>query len=95
MPDRAIVVNTTPLISLAAANCLEALALLYQRVIVPFEVAEEIRAGGAHGLGVAELAGTPWLEVQSSNAVIPVTSRTRSTGVKLRSSRPRLKAASG
>ena len=72
MPDRAIVVNTTPLISLAAASCLEALALLYQRVIVPLEVAEEIRAGGAHGLGVPELVGTPWLEVQSSNAVIPV-----------------------
>ena len=32
----------------------------------------KIRAGGAHGLGVPELAGTPWLEVQSSNAVIPV-----------------------
>lgn len=53
MPDRSIVINTTPLISLAAANCFDALTFLYGRVIVPFEVAEEVRAGGQTGLGVA------------------------------------------
>lgn len=71
MPDRAIVVNTTPLIALAAANCLEALALLYQRVIVPHEVAEEIQAGGKNGIGVAEMANAPWLQVQPNPALIP------------------------
>ncbi len=63
MPDRTIVVNTTPLIALAAAGCVDALPLLYQRVIVPLEVAEEIRAGGKHGIGVGELDSSPLLAV--------------------------------
>lgn len=71
MPERAIVVNTTPLIALAAAECLDALPLLYQRVIVPLEVAEEVRAGGANGLGVSELATSAWLQIQSEATQIP------------------------
>lgn len=71
MPDRAVVVNTTPLIALAAASCLEALPLLYQSIIVPFEVAEEIRAGGQQRLGAPELASAPWLEIQTRNMGIP------------------------
>ena len=71
MPDRTVVVNTTPLIALAAAGCFDALPHLYQRVIVPLEVAEEIRAGGKYGIGVTELNSSPWLEVQTSQAMIP------------------------
>ena len=71
MPDRALVVNTTPLIALAAAGCFNTLPLLYQRVIVPLEVADEIRAGGKHGIGVAELNSSPWLQIQTGNAAIP------------------------
>lgn len=71
MPDRTVVVNTTPLIALAAAGCFDALPLLYQHVIVPMEVAEEIRAGGKRGLGVAELNSASWLEVQTNHAKIP------------------------
>ena len=71
MPDRAIVVNTTPLIALAAAGCFDALALLYQRVIVPLEVAGEIRAGGKHGIGVTELDSSAWLDIQTGDTAIP------------------------
>ena len=72
MPERQLVVNTTPLIALAAAGCFEALPLLYQRVIVPLEVAEEIRAGGKFGIGVAELNGAPsWLAIQTGQVSIP------------------------
>ncbi len=71
MPDRTIVVNTTPLIALAAAGCFDALPLLYQHVIVPLEVAGEIRAGGTHGIGAAELNSSAWLEIQTSHAMIP------------------------
>ena len=71
MPERALVVNTTPLIALGAAGCFGALPVLYQRVIVPLEVAEEIRAGGKHGVGVAELDGSPWLDIQTGNTTIP------------------------
>lgn len=49
MPDqtKAIVINTTPLIALTAATgSLDVLRSLYTRVVVPYEVAEEIRVGG-------------------------------------------------
>ena len=49
MPDqnRVVVTNTTPLIALSAATGnLDILRTLYTRVIVPYEVAEEIKAGG-------------------------------------------------
>ena len=71
MPERALVVNTTPLIALGVAGCFGAPPLLYQRVIVPLEVAEEIRTGGKHGVGVAELDGSPWLDIQTGNTTVP------------------------
>lgn len=72
MPERTLVVNTTPLIALAAAGCFDALPLLYRRVIVPLEVATEIRAGGRSGIGVAELNTAPsWLDIQASPTLIP------------------------
>lgn len=71
MPERTVVINTTPLIALVAADGLEALPLLYQRVIVPLEVAEEIRAGGKDGFGVAEIAAARWLEIQTARTDIP------------------------
>jgi predicted nucleic acid-binding protein len=49
MPDQGMVIvtNTTPLIALAAATGnLDVLRTIYTRVVVPYEVAEEIRAGG-------------------------------------------------
>lgn len=67
MPERnrTLVTNTTPLIALCAATgALDVLRFLYDRVIVPQEVASEIRAGGklAFGVDVFERAG--WLEIQ-------------------------------
>lgn len=44
---KAVVTNTTPLIALTAAmGNLDVLRSLYSRVVVPYEVAAEIRAGG-------------------------------------------------
>lgn len=62
MPDRSkiIVTNTTPLIALTAATGnLDILRQLYTRVVVPYEVAAEIKVGGkeAFGLEVFEQAG--------------------------------------
>jgi len=51
MPDQAkvVVTNTTPLIALTAATGnLDVLRCLYSRVVVPYEVAEEITAGVLH-----------------------------------------------
>lgn len=49
MPERSAVLvsNTTPLIALTAAlGSLDILKFMYARVVVPFEVAQEVRAGG-------------------------------------------------
>lgn len=74
MPDQtnAVVTNTTPLIALTAATgSLDVLRSLYTRVVVPNEVAEEIRIGGkdAFGLDVFELAS--WLEISHRPVVLP------------------------
>lgn len=47
MPDsRVVVLNTTPLIALSiATGSVEVLRMLYERVIVPHEVQQEILAG--------------------------------------------------
>lgn len=77
MPDqtKVVVTNTIPLIALTAATGnLDVLRSLYARVVVPFEVAAEIRAGGkdAFGLDVFEQASN-WfvlmrLQVEESHA---------------------------
>ena len=65
MPEqrKAIVTNTTPLIALATATgALDIFRALYDRVIVPFEVEEELRAAGADAFGVAAFDRAGWLE---------------------------------
>lgn len=56
MPEMSrLVINTGPLIALAAAlDDLAVLETLYQEVLVPFEVCREIRAKGADGFGIAQ-----------------------------------------
>ncbi len=50
-----IVINTSPLITLVAAlGDLTVLRSLYTEVLVPFEVCQEITAGGQDGFAVAE-----------------------------------------
>lgn len=57
MPEggRIIVTNTTPLIALAVAtDSLDILRALYDRVIVPLEVSEEIRTASTGSGGVPQ-----------------------------------------
>ncbi len=61
-PER-IVINTSPLITLVAAlGDLSILHFLYTEVLVPFEVSQEITAGGRDGLAVAEFEAAKWLQ---------------------------------
>ncbi|MBD2533327.1 DUF3368 domain-containing protein [Nostoc flagelliforme FACHB-838] len=58
-----IVINTVPLISIIAAiGDLRILQSLYAQVLVPFEVCQEILAGGASGFAVNEFEDADWLQ---------------------------------
>ena len=74
MPDqsRVVVTNTTPLIALTAATgSLDILRTLYTRVIVPYEVAEEIKAGGKQAFGLDVFEQATWLEISPSPVALP------------------------
>ena len=73
MPDQGMVIvtNTTPLIALAAATGnLDVLRTIYTRVVVPYEVAEEIRAGGKDAFGLDVFDQASWLEISTEPAVL-------------------------
>lgn len=62
-----IVINTGPIIALVAAlGDLRVLESLYQRVLVPLEVSNEIRAKGSRKFAVAEFDEAFWLEKRTS-----------------------------
>lgn len=61
-----LVSNTTPLIALTAAlGSLDILKFMYNRVVIPLEVAQEVRAGGQSTFGVDAFHAADWLEVQN------------------------------
>lgn len=72
MPETSrIVTNTGPLLALiAATGDLTVLKSLYEKVLVPREVADEILAGGASGFGVRRFEEAVWLSVHAKHLVI-------------------------
>ena len=64
MPNtKQIVINTGPIISLVAAlGNLTVLELLYQQVLVPWEVCQELQRGGSSGFAVAEFEQATFLK---------------------------------
>jgi predicted nucleic acid-binding protein len=68
MPNlKEIVIDTSPLISLVAAlGDLTVLEPLYSKVIVPFEVCQEIQRGGASGFAIAEFEQATFLKKQET-----------------------------
>jgi len=62
-----IVINTGPLLALiAGVGSLSLLNMLYKRVLVPFEVCQEIEAGGVAGFGVGEFRKSHFIEKRSN-----------------------------
>lgn len=58
-----IVINTSPLIALIAAwGNLKPLGSLYDQVLVPFEVCQEILKGGPKNFGITEFQQATWLK---------------------------------
>jgi predicted nucleic acid-binding protein len=75
MPEggRFIVTNTTPLIALAVAtDSLDILRALYDRVIVPLEVSEEILAAGPQAPGAEAFRKATWLECRKETIELPL-----------------------
>ena len=67
-----LVINTSPLISLVAAlGDLNVLDSLYQQVLVPWEVCQEIQKGGADGFAVAEFEQATFLKKYPTPVEIP------------------------
>jgi predicted nucleic acid-binding protein len=67
MPERTrtVVVNTTPIITLALIGQLDLLQHLYGEVVIPLAVQAEVLAGGSGGIGVAELQEANWIRTVS------------------------------
>ena len=84
MPDRAraIVTNTTPLVALAVGTgSLDILRILYDRVVVPREVDDEIHAIGSDAPGVAAFDRAGWLErLGAPTAITPYLRNTLDRG---------------
>jgi predicted nucleic acid-binding protein len=72
-----LVVNTSPLLALAAAGHLDVLRERFARVIVPYEVAQEIEAGGRTQFAREEFRAASWLDKRSAS--IPVSPLLQST----------------
>jgi predicted nucleic acid-binding protein len=72
MPEtQRIVINTSPLIALVSAlGDLSVLQSLYTQVLVPFEVCQELLAGGFSEFAVKEFEAAHWLQKQSTPLAI-------------------------
>ncbi len=66
MPDQArvVIVDSTPIISLALVNQLELLRYLYDEVLIPPAVQVEVLAGGTSGTGIVQLQQASWIQMQ-------------------------------
>jgi predicted nucleic acid-binding protein len=73
MPEhKTIVINTGPILALVSAlGDLNVLKVLYDKVIIPLEVCNEIMQGGKTGFAVQEFEQATWLLKQQHKTNIP------------------------
>ena len=72
MPARRdLVINTGPLLALAAAGHLDVLREQFAKVIVPHEVVQEVEAGGRTQFAREEFRAASWLEKRTIATSIP------------------------
>ncbi len=67
MPD--VICNTTPLQYLHQIGCLQLLPQLYQQLIVPRAVVDELRQGELQGMDLPSLGVLEWVSVQTVSSV--------------------------
>ncbi len=63
-----VVADTSPLQYLHQIGCLGLLADLFQGVIVPDSVAQEIQRGALQGVDLPDLGQLPWVTIQTTSA---------------------------
>lgn len=68
MTNAAIIADSSPLISLAIIEQLELLSQLYQRILIPPAVWDEVTIQGAGLPGSLAVSQAAWLEVQIISA---------------------------
>lgn len=68
---RDLVINTGPLLALTAAEHLDTLRALFGRVTVPFEVVQEIEAGGRTQFALEEFQAASWLDKRATATALP------------------------
>jgi predicted nucleic acid-binding protein len=72
MPGQSdLVINTGPVLALAAAGQLDILRDLFAKVTVPYEVVQEIEAGGRTQFAREEFRAASWLDKRSVSISLP------------------------
>ena len=68
MPEpKSLVINTGPTFALiAATGDLKLLDILYERVVMPLEVCQELLVGGSSGFGIEAFEKASWIEKQET-----------------------------
>jgi predicted nucleic acid-binding protein len=73
MPVRSdLVINTGPVLALAAAGSLDILRDIFANVTVPYEVVQEIEAGGRTQFAREEFRAASWLDKRSATIYVPL-----------------------
>jgi len=72
MPDLTVVCNTSPLYYLHQIGRLDLLRRLYQWVVVPQAVRDELDAGARAGYDVPNLSDATWIRVRSVSDVVAI-----------------------
>lgn len=72
MPGQSdLVINTGPLLALAATGHLHILREIFAKVTIPYEVAQEIEAGGRTQFAREEFRAASWLDKRSASISLP------------------------
>ena len=72
MPE--VISDTSPVQYLFQAGLLDLLNKLYQRIMVPEAVADEIKVGLASGVSLPELTSIPWIDIRipQQQSLLPI-----------------------
>lgn len=67
-----VIVNATPIIALTRINQLELLHQLFEEVIIPYAVYEEVVIKGAKKTGVIDLQNADWIKIEKSTSKMTI-----------------------